>query len=66
MCRTVYHPPRATGWTETPPLTAEGDKFLVMAVITAYSKKPMFQATTLQVVIELTSNITWQLFALCE
>ena len=34
--------------------TAEGQKVLVMAGITANSQKPMFQGATPQVVIELT------------
>ena len=51
--------------TESPTFTAECYKLLVMAGITANSQKPMLKATTLQVVIKLTSDITRQLFALC-
>jgi hypothetical protein len=66
MCRTVYHPPCATGRTETPAFAAEGNKFLVMAVITANSQEAMFQTATLQVVIELSDHKSWQLLALCR
>jgi hypothetical protein len=49
-----------TDWaspTETSPLAAESDKFLVMAVITANTQEAMFQASTLQIIIELTNHV---------
>ena len=61
---TAYHASCTTAGTETPVLAAEGNKFQVMAGLQTNSQESMFQTTTLQVAIELSNHISWQLLAL--
>ena len=54
---TLGHPSGATAGTDAAVLTAESHQPLMMAVLAAHAQKAIFQATTLEVVVEFSSHI---------